>query len=293
MKALVQLTKRNLLQFFRNRSEVFFSFLSVIIILGLYLLFLSDQQVRNIEYSIGQSIEGIKPMVNAWVMAGLLAVSTVTLSIGALGRMVLDKNRKVFYDFMVAPIKRYQLFLSYITSTFLIVLMISITIVIISQVYIVFSGGEWFSLDQWLRLSFYLLLCIISSTFMVLFIVSFIENPSVMSTFATVVGTLIGFVTGAYIPMGVLPKGVQIVSNLMPVSQGASLLRQVFMESSMHQVFAGAPEAAVLNYMKFQGIDLYIGDTLLTPTIMVIYLIVSTLIFILLNYWRFQKMKNN
>lgn len=59
MKALVQLTKRNLLQFFRNRSEVFFSFLSVIIILGLYLLFLSDQQVRNIEYSIGQSIEGI------------------------------------------------------------------------------------------------------------------------------------------------------------------------------------------------------------------------------------------
>ena len=127
MKALVQLTKRNLLQFFRNRSEVFFSFLSVIIILGLYLLFLSDQQVRNIEYSIGQSIEGIKPMVNAWVMAGLLAVSTVTLSIGALGRMVLDKNRKVFYDFMVAPIKRYQLFLSYITSTFLIVLMISIT----------------------------------------------------------------------------------------------------------------------------------------------------------------------
>lgn len=65
------------------------------------------------------------------------------------------------------------------------------------------------------------------------------------------------------------------------------------MESSMLQVFAGAPEEAVLNYMKFQGIDLYIGDILLTPTIMVIYLIVSTLIFILLNYWRFQKMKNN
>ena len=293
MKAMIQLTKRNLLQFFRDHAEVFFSFMSVIIILGLYLLFLSDLQVRNIESSIGRSVEGIKPMVNAWVMAGLLAVSTITLSIGALGRMVLDKNRKVFYDFLVAPIKRYQLFLSYITSTFLIVLMISVSILIISQIYIVFSGGDWFTFDQWLRLSFYLLLCILSSTFFVLFIVSFIENPSVMSTFATVVGTLIGFVTGSYIPMGFLPKGVQIVSNLMPVSQGASLLRQVFMESSIQQVFAGASEEVVLNYMKFQGIDLYIGDTLLTPTIMVSYLILSTIVLIALNYWRFQKMKNN
>jgi multidrug/hemolysin transport system permease protein len=293
MNAIIQLTKRNLLQFFRNRAEVFFSFLSVFIILGLYLLFLSDQQVNNIEYIIGRSIDGIKPMVNAWVMAGLVAVSTVTLSIGSLGRMVLDKNRKVFYDFMVAPIKRYQLFLSYITATFLIVLMISVTIVIISQVYIVISGGDWFTFEQWMKLSLYLLLCIISSTFMVLFIVSFFENPSLMSTFATVVGTLIGFVTGAYIPMGVLPKGVQIVSNLMPVSQGASLLRQVFMESSMQKVFEGAPDTMIQSYMKFQGIDLYVGDFLLTPTIMVAYLIISTFIFIALNYWRFQKMKNN
>ncbi len=293
MTAMIQLTKRNLLQFFRNRAEVFFSFLSVFIILGLYLLFLSDMQVLNIESSIGRSVEGVKPMVNAWVMAGLLAVSTITLSIGALGRMVLDKERKVFYDFMVAPIKRYQLFLSYITSTFLIVLLISISIVIISQVYIVFSGGDWFTFDQWLRLSFYLLLCILSSTFLILFVLSFIENPSVLSTFATVVGTLIGFVTGAYIPMGVLPKSVQIVSNLMPVSQGASLLRQVFMESSIQQVFVGAPQTVIQNYMKFQGIDLYIGDTLLTPTMMVIYLILSTFVLIALNYWRFQKMKNN
>ncbi len=293
MKAIIQLTKRNLLQFFRDKTEVFFSFLSVIIILGLYLLFLSDQQVRNIEFTIGQTVEGIKPLVNAWVMAGLVAVSTVTLSIGSLGKMVLDKNRKVFYDFMVAPIKRYQLFLSYITSTFMTVLMISITIVVISQLYVVFSGGSWLTFDQLVRIAFYLLLCILSSTFMVLFIVSFFNNPSVMSTFATVVGTLIGFVTGAYVPMGVLPKGVQIVSNLIPVSQGASLLRQVFMEAPIQQVFAGAPEGVLTSYLKFQGIDLYIGDILLTPTIMVMYMIGSTLIFIGLNYWRFQKMKNN
>lgn len=64
MKTLIELTKRDLLIFVRNKTAVFLSFLSVIIILGLYVLFLSDLQVKGIEDALGK-VEGAKALVNS------------------------------------------------------------------------------------------------------------------------------------------------------------------------------------------------------------------------------------
>lgn len=292
MKAIFQLTKRNLWMFFRNKTEVFFSFLSVLIILGLYILFLSDLNVNNVIASIGREVDGIRVLINSWVMAGLIAVSTVTISIGSLSLMVLDRQRKVFYDFLVAPIKRHELFLSYILSTLTIVIMISMTILMIAQVYILVSGGVFFEWLDWVKIILIILLLSVSSTMMMLFFISFIDNASALSTIGTIVGTLIGFVTGAYIPMGVLPKPIQVFSNLLPVSQGASLLRNIFVRSPLKTVFDQAPEEVVESYRKFQGIDLYIYDFRLDVNMMILYILIATLIFLFLNVLRFRKMKN-
>lgn len=292
MKAIIQLTKRNLWMFFRNKTEVFFSFLSVLIILGLYILFLSDLNVNNVIASLGREVDGIRVLINSWVLAGLIAVSTVTISIGSLSLMVLDRQRKVFYDFLVAPIKRHELFLSYILSTLTIVIMISMTILMIAQVYILVSGGVLFEWLDWVKIILIILLLSVSSTMMMLFFISFIDNASALSTIGTIVGTLIGFVTGAYIPMGVLPKPIQVFSNLLPVSQGASLLRNVFVRSPLKTVFDQAPVEVVESYRKFQGIDLYIYDFKLDVNMMILYILIATLIFLFLNVLRFRKMKN-
>lgn len=292
MKAIIQLTKRNLWMFFRNKTEVFFSFLSVLIILGLYILFLSDLNVNNVIASLGREVDGIRVLINSWVLAGLIAVSTVTISIGSLSLMVLDRQRKVFYDFLVAPIKRHELFLSYILSTLTIVIMISMTILMIAQVYILVSGGVLFEWLDWVKIILIILLLSVSSTMMMLFFISFIDNASALSTIGTIVGTLIGFVTGAYIPMGVLPKPIQVFSNLLPVSQGASLLRNVFVRSPLKTVFDQAPVEVVESYRKFQGIDLYIYDFKLDVNMMILYILITTLIFLFLNVLRFRKMKN-
>lgn len=292
MNAVLQLTKRNLWMFFRNKTEVFFSFLSVLIILGLYILFLSDLNVNNVIASLGREVDGIRVLINSWVMAGLIAVSTVTLSIGSLSLMVLDKQRKVFYDFLVAPIKRHELFLSYILSTLIIVFMISMTVLIIAQAYVIGSGGAFFEWLDWVRIILVIILLSVSSTMMMLFFISFIENASVLSTLGTIVGTLIGFVTGAYIPMGVLPKPIQVFSNLLPVSQGASLLRNIFVRSSLQTVFDQAPVEIIDNYRRFQGIDLFIYDFKLEVNIMIAYILVTTVVFLVLNVLRFRKMKS-
>ncbi len=291
MKSIYSLTKRNLLMFFRNKSEVFFSFLSVIIILVVYILFLSDVQVHNIKQLAGD-VEGIKPLVNAWVMSGLIAVATVTLSLGALGRIVADKQNKVLNDFLVAPIKRTHVFISYIISTLFIAFTISFSLLILAEIYILISGGTLLTITQLSQVVGIIILCVISSSLFLLFIVSFLNNEQSLSVFASIVGVLIGFVTGAYIPMGIMPKGVQFFSNILPVSQGASLLRKIFVEQPMNIVFENAPVEQNINFSNTQGINLFLGNYELTSNFMVIYIILSIIIFGVLNVIRFKKMKN-
>lgn len=290
MKTLINLIKRNLLMFFRSKSEVFFSFLSVIIIIGLYVLFLSDLQVQNIKQIVGD-MDGIPALVNSWVMAGLIAASTFTLTLGALGRIVADREKKALDDFLVAPINRSKVFLSYISSALIIAFILSITLFTIAEVYIIISGGELLSIIQILQVLGIIIICVLSSSLFMLFIVSFLSTEQSLGVLGSIVGTLIGFITGAYIPIGLMPKSVQIVSNLVPVSQGASLLRKIFLYSPTNEIFQET--AQKLEYFKAQGVNLYIGNFELKVNFMIIYIISSIVIFGIINIIRFKKMKNN
>lgn len=291
MKAIIELTKRNLRLFLRNKSEVFFSFLSVIIILGLYVLFLSDLQVSNLEQIIGK-VDGLKPLVNSWVMAGLIAVSTVTLALGNLGRMVSDREDKKIDEFLVAPIKRNSIFMSYIISTLIITFVISLCLLLIAELYILSSGGEILSIFKLLKVIGIIMLCVLSSSFTMLFFVSFFKNERTYSVFCTIMGTMIGFVTGAYIPMGIMPKGIQIISNILPVSQGASLIRKVLLETPANIVFKGVEVSYLNEYYKMQGVTLYFGKHELTTNFMIIYIVLTIIFFSIINVIRFKKMKN-
>ncbi len=290
MNIIAQLTKRNIKIFLRNKAEVFYSFLGVFIILGLYVLFLGDVQVRNYQSILGD-VPGIKGMVYAWMMSGLVAVSSVTLSLGALGRMVQDREKKVFNDFMVAPIKRWQLIMGYACSTLLISGLISVVLFGVSDVVVYLNGGEWMSITMILKSLGVIVLCVLSSCFMFLLAVSFIHSEHVFSLVSTMVGTLIGFVTGAYMPMGIMPRIVQNVCNLIPISQGASLLRHIYMDELLTKLFAGAPVGALSNYRLIYGVDLTIEKTVLTNGGMIVYLLASILLFMILNIIRFKKMK--
>ncbi|TXT17197.1 MAG: ABC-2 type transport system permease protein [Erysipelotrichaceae bacterium] len=99
MNTIKALTIRNLKLFFRDKALVFFSFLSVMIILGLYVLFLGDINVANIKSLVGQDLPGIEALVYGWMLPGVIAISTVTLALGNMGRLVLELNSsyRMFY----------------------------------------------------------------------------------------------------------------------------------------------------------------------------------------------------
>ena len=290
MRKIMALSIRNLRLFVRDKALVFFSFLSVIIILGLYVLFLGDIQVQNIRSMIQMDIPEIDALVYAWMLPGLIAVASITLSLGNMGRLVDDAQGENLNDFLVSPLKRTQLILSYLISSIIITSFISVCMFALSIVIVKLKGGPWLNLEQILQSLGIIVLLIISSALLSVYIASWVKTQNTYGVVNSMVGTFIGFVTGAYMPMGIMPVFVQNMFNILPVSLGASLLRQVYLSPILDTVFKNAPVEMLSEYRYFQGVDLKVFGRILTPEFMYIGIFVSIVLLFILNFLRFKNL---
>jgi len=143
---MISLVKRNIKVFFRDRTSVFFSLLSVIIVILLYALFLG----KSLKSSV-QNISHVDFLMDSWVMAGMITVTSVTSTLGAFGVMVMDNNRKISKDFYSSPLKRGEIVASYILSSCFVGFIMSIVNFILAEIYIISSGGEILDIKKWKR----------------------------------------------------------------------------------------------------------------------------------------------
>lgn len=276
--------KRNLLLYFRDRGAVLFSLLAVFIVIGLYAIFLGD--VWNDYIPQLSDTEGL---MESWLCAGLLAIATITTTMGAFGVMVDDKVKKIQKDFYASPVRRGALLGGYLGSALLVGLLMSLVTLLLSAAYIRLSGGAWPGWAALCEAAALLLLCSFANTAMVGFLVSLLKSHSAFVTVSTVLGTLVGFVTGTYLPIGTLPEAVQYVVKLFPLSQGAALLRQALMRAQLDALFTGAPAAMRADFEEFMGLTYHFGDTPLPGWAGAAILLGTGLLFLLLAMWRAQR----
>ena len=277
MTVMISLIKRNLKLFFRDRTSVFFSLLAIFIIIGLYVLFLGDMMANNFKELLGSNALFI---VNSWVMAGILSVISLTTTMGAFHIMIEDATKKISKDFLSAPLKRSQIAGGYIISSFIVGVIMSIAALIIAEIYILAGGGRLLGLMPLLKLLGVMLLSVFAGSAMVFFIVSFFKSSSAFASASTIIGTLIGFLTGIYIPIGSLPSAVQTAIKIFPISHAALLFRQIMMEAPMSKAFANAPAQAVTGFKQMMGIVFFFGDKELSPLISILVLIVTGVVFL-------------
>jgi len=290
MDTILTLASRNIRIYVRNRTSVFFSFLSVIIIIALYVLFLGKVQVDGIRKAVGD-IQGIRPLVDSWIMAGLLSVNAVTITLGVLGTMVFDIEYKRFSDFIVSPIHRSAVVVSYLIAAWVIGFLFSLIAFAAGELYIVSGGGSFLGPAGILTVVGMLALAVVSSSSTMYLLVSFLRSGSAFGTLGTLIGTLIGFITGVYVPLGVLPAAVQKFVVLVPFSHSAAMLRQVFCDLPLATVFDGAPLDAKLHYMKMYGIKLFWGAQEISMTAMVWMLVCAIVVFLLLSVLKLRGYK--
>ena len=278
---------RNLKVFFKDKSSVFFSLLAVFIIIGLYALFLGDVWTSNMS-----EVPGIRFLMDSWIMAGLLAVTSVTTTMGAYGIMVQDKEKKITKDFAASPVGNKNIVGGYIIGAVIIGIIMSIVALILAELYIIAGGGEFLGISALVKVLGLIVICTLCNSSIVLFLVSFFKSNNAFATASTIIGTLIGFLTGIYLPIGQLPESVQWIVKCFPVSHGAVLFRQVMMEAPLATSFNGAPTQVVSEFENMVGVTLQFGDTTVTPLTSLIVLLATAVVFYvlsLLNLSRKQK----
>ena len=287
---LWNLVGRNLKRYLRDRAAVFFSFLSVVIILLLYILFLGKMQSDNLAANFGQ-IDGIDWLVSSWIMAGIMIVSTVTVPLGAVGNLIDDRDDQMLNDFYASPISRNILALSYLVSAWIIGFIMVLANFIVANIYVVMQGGELLPLIGNLKVLGLIIVSIMTFSSFFFYISLFMRTRNAFGTLATLVGTFIGFLGGIYIPIGVLGNNVQTVMNLLPVAHAVTLMRRIFMEGAIAQVFEGAPIEYYNNYADIYGLNVVIGNFELQNWHMFVSMLIFMAIFYILSVLKLSKSK--
>lgn len=283
---MIALTTRNLKAFYRDRSAVFFSLLASLIIIGLYVMFLGDVYTSDFN-----ELANAREIMDSWVMAGLLATTSFTTTMGAFGIMVNDRAQKISKDFYSSPVRRSTLAGGYVISALILGFIASITTLCLAEIYIVANGGALLSVQAMLRVLILILLADVTNAAIMFFITSFFASSNAFSTAGTVMGTLIGFITGIYLPIGMLPNSVQWLVKLFPTSHAAALLRQTMMEGVMAESFANVPEQYLMDFKHTLGVTFQFGTREVGSSANIAILLISAVFFFLLAVMKLSPKK--
>lgn len=282
---MIVFIKRNFMLFFRDRSAVFFSLLSIFIIIALYVVFLGDVWLNDsMNYITNADV-----LMNNWLVAGLLAVASVTTTMGAFSVMIDDKVKKINKDFHSSPIKRSSITGGYIGSAFLIGVIMSFVTVVVAEIYMVMNGSASLTIAVCMRIFLLIFFTTMANTSMVCFVVSFFESHSAFNAASTIIGTLIGFLTGIYLPIGALPVPVQTIIKIFPVSHAASLFRQALMEVPLQTAFEGIPAHYLDEFKAYMGVTFHFGSYEITPGMSIVILAGTAALFYGLSILRMSR----
>ena len=281
---MLTIAKRNIMLYFRDRIAVFFSFLAVIILIALYVFFLGDMTSAGLP-----DFPEKKPLLTLWFIAGILAVASVTTTLGAFGILVEDRTNKVDMDFKSSPIPPSSLVAGYIASAMFIGISMCLTILAFAQLYLLLSGSTVIPFLGTVQLTGLIILAVAANGSMILFLVSFLRTSNAFASVSMVIGTFIGFLAGIYIPIGGLPDYLHSAVKWFPVSHTVALFRQVLTEIPLLDAFATAPPEMKETFSAEMGITYNVNGKPLSKMFSVFYLIGTTVIFSFLSFFFMKK----
>ena len=280
MNDVLALVKRNCLCYFRDKASVFFSLLGVLIVILLYLIFLKDMLVDSFMNEISEMVsrDSVKEYVDAWVMSGILAIVSVTTSAGSLQTMISDRVSGRDRDTMMTSLSSAKISAAYVLSTFIVGQIMSLIAFAIAIGYLAATGCDMSAagIVQTLALT---IPASLSGAIIVYTLTCRMRSEGAFSGFSTVLGVLIGFLTGIYMPLGTMSDGMQTVGSMMPATHIAALMRQTLSTDAFNKIMTGAPPETYDEIWFTMGYQIHLFGMDFSWQASVIYVIAVTLAF--------------
>lgn len=273
MKEILYLAKRNSLIYLRDRKAVFFSVLSMLIVLGLMVIFLGSMNSQDLlslleryggERNAAQDQVNAEYLIQLWTLSGILIVNSVTVTLTVIGTMVQDEEQSRLASFYVTPVKRGKLVLGYVLAAWFTGTCLSILTLIAGELYMLVQGRGLLPAPTLMAMCGMVLLNTFVYASIGYLLAMFIHSYSAWGGMLTIVGTLVGFAGGIYLPMSSFSERLQTILKCLPVLQGVSMMRRVCLAEITEATFEGMPPQAVEIFQDRMGVTLTAGERLIS-----------------------------
>jgi len=284
MRTIFLFTRRSIRLFLRDKATIFFSFLSTIILITLYFLFIGKSYADGMGEMLGNALtkDAIYSVVYIQMIVGVLVLNSLSLSIGAFSTIAHDfENRKVD-NFLLTPIKSSNLLISYFFSGFIISFVLNTFTWLLSILIIGITFGYWVGITTILVVIGILIFSSMVSCSLMMLFTALVKSSSAIGVFSGVAGTFLGFLCGIYMPYEQLGKGVEKIGAVLPLTHITIWLKQivlddVFVKLEIAEGFQGTMlQSFSAKNIGLLGIDIpLVGTLIYTAAIAVICLLIA------------------
>lgn len=289
-RKLTYLTLRNIKLYFKDKMTFLVSLITPLILLILFVTFLnSTYESSLLSITKGFNLEQrlIDAFTGGWLFSSVLATSCITVAFCS-GMMVIDKINKANIDFMVSPVKKSTLQLSYVLANLFSTLIIAFTLLTIGLIYLA-CVGFYISFVDFLLIVFGIIITSLFGTILANIIWTFTRTQGVVSGVCTLVSALYGFICGAYMPIYSMGKGMQNFVSLLPGTYATVLFRQGFLNGVLREMGKTLPSEMIAGVaggfdikLSFFGHDvstlgLILVITISTVVLLGVFLLINTI----------------
>jgi len=250
---------RNLKIYFSNKSGVFFSLMGALISFVLYLIFLSQNMVNS-----WSGVPDTKLLLDPWLIGGTMTITAITTTLSSLSLMVQDREKNILSDLSLTDVSYLGIQCSYLLTAMIVGTVMQLVMYFMMGSYFMIADKSPLNMTVFPQiLGTAVLSSFIWTTFNLL-LLSFVKKIDTLGKIGTIVGTASGFLAGVYIPIGILPTGVQEFMKYTPALYNTAIYRNILMNTQLKNSFKNLPVSIVNEFNEKMGISVKWDSQILT-----------------------------
>jgi len=236
MKHVFALTKRNILLFLRDKLSVFFSFMSTIILVLLYFLFIAKSYTSGILDQTELPSKDANFLVYLQMMAGVLILNSMSLTIGVFSTVAKDFETRRIDNFFTTPVSVSGLLLSYLSAAFIVSFALNVFTWIGSALLIGILTGYFVSFGTVMMGIVILVFASVVSCAIMLLVTTLVRSSTAMGVIGGIAGTFFGFLCGIYMPYSGLGKTTEAVGSCLPYTHLTIWMKQTLLSDAFSKL---------------------------------------------------------
>lgn len=260
MQIIAALWFRNLKIFARNRVQLVFT-----IIMPFFFLYVFSAIFKN---------DNISNPVN-YMLAGIVITTVFQTALTIATSTIEDIVSGFMKEVLVSPVKRIQIAAGQLLSAATIATLQGIIILFIGY----FIGLKFTSLITPFAVIGVMAVVGLVFSGLGLFLAALVKNSQTFQIVITAITMPLTFLCGAYIPLSLLPKILQYVAYLNPMTYTTAFFRTIILEKT-----SLTTDQLVAEQLAFK-----IGNFVITPSISMVIVIIFGIIFLLLATFVFSR----